>query len=200
MENNALGCPQCKVALDERELVTKSFTVQDCPRCGTTVCKTDGFSGMNLAAVVAGDIAAIDSWLDAYARDSEQQIVKRKTDEKKQFGWSIGTPHNVAVECVYDQKNTGFVAIRALSKHNASLVFQNPDALTSVSTRFGFQPDGEQHNDWSLFEGTSSDGVWGMVDYVNTNSLTTSLLVSIAQRLHDAMQVAMSELFGDSKA
>ncbi|MCA9201032.1 MAG: hypothetical protein KDA87_26010 [Planctomycetales bacterium] len=197
MDADQLGCPNCETALDERELVTKSLTIQNCPHCGTTVRKTDGFAGTNLAAVIAGDIAAIDTWLDSYANEISQRIARRNQDDRNEFRWSVGTPYDIAIECLYHQKQTGIVAIRALSKHNAASVFRNPDALTNVASGFGLQPVGEKHSNWDIADGSSSDGFWGMVNYYNTNTLTTELLVSVAKRMDDAMREAMSHFSGD---
>jgi hypothetical protein len=42
-----IGCPKRHISVDERELATNSLTVENCPRCGTTVRTTEDFSGMN---------------------------------------------------------------------------------------------------------------------------------------------------------
>ena len=200
MDDNSLGCPTCGIPLDERELVSKSLTVEKCPKCGTTVRTTDGFSGMNLAAVIAGDVAEIDTWLDKYAYETSQQIAKRDLENDHGFLWAVGTSHKFACECFYDQKKTGFVAIRMVTKTQAETVIERRDRLTDVAARFTLQPHHVRHSGWNISDGSSTDAVWGMVQYLDINSLTITLLTSATERINDAMQLARSEILGDAEA
>ena len=193
MDTDALGCPSCGVALDERALVFKSQTIESCPNCGSTVRTGDSFSGTNLTAVIAGDVAAIDQWLDDYEKKTTHKTVKRPCENTHELLWAVGTPHNLAIECHYDKKRTGFVAIRAVARIQAQFGDAQMRHLPVVSSRAGLQPFAIRQHRLNSSDGASSDGVWGMVQYINTNTLTTDLLTSVAKRRNDAMQIAQTE-------
>ena len=200
MDDDSLGCPSCGIALDERELVSKSLTIDNCPKCGTTVRKSEGFGSTNLAAMIAGDVAAIDTWLDSYSTDTQHDVVKRESISKDEIRWAIGTQHSVAIECVYDEKKTGYVLIRAVTKTDCERMLQNSAKLSDVAARFGVQPCGERHSGWDIAERSSNDGYWGMVQYLNINTLSTALLISVVNRLIDGVETANAELLPENEA
>ena len=200
MDEQSLGCPSCGVALDERELVSKSLTVDDCPKCGATVRKTEGFGSTNLAAMIAGDVGAIDSWLDTYSTDTSHDIVKRESNSTNDIRWAIGSQYSVAIECVYDEQKTGFVLIRAVTKNECARMLQKSEQLSGVAARFGVQPCGERHSGWNIADGSSGDGYWGMVQYLNINTLSTALLDSVTKRLNDGIETANAELLPENEA
>ena len=170
-----------------------------CPNCGPVVRKSDGFGGTNLAAVIAGDLAVIDSWLDAYSTETSFTTTKRDAKTDGKVRWAVDTSHDIAVECLYDEQNPRFVAIRALTKVNAESVFLQRNSLTLIAARSGVQPCGERHSSSNIFDGNSTDGYWGMVQYLSVHALTTQLLAQIINRLASAMTDAIAELGGGSE-
>ena len=200
MDEYSLDCPSCGIALDERELVSKSLTVDDCPKCGTTVRKSEDFGSTNLIAMIAGDVGAIDSWLETYSNDTSHDVVKRESNSKNEIRWAIGSQYSVAIECVYDEKKTGFVLIRAITKNACERMFQQSAQLSDVAARFGIQPCGERQSGWDIADGSSDDGYWGMVQYLNVNTLSTALLNSVAKRLNDGVATASTELLPENEA
>ena len=178
MRENRVVCPSCSVGLDERKLVSRTLTIENCPKCGTTVRQTDGFSRTDHAAVTAGDIAEIDTWLENYANETSQKIVKRDLEDGRGFLWAVGTAHDFACECFYDEKTTGFLSMRLVSKSYAEKVLERPERLTDLAARFGLQPYGVRHNGWHISDGQTSDTVWGMAQYpLDTISDTTEAYV-----------------------
>lgn len=200
LADESLGCPTCKVALDERELVCSSLTIEKCPRCGTTVRKSDGISGTNFAALIAGNVAAIDTWLDNYATETTHRVVKRPIRDNRSFLWAMETPFGFACECHFDQKRPYIVSLRLASKHGAGIINKNPARLVAAAARFGLQPYGVRQTSMNIENGTTIDEVWGMVQYLDINTLTTSLLTNVADRINTAMQHAATELLGDAGA
>ena len=200
MLNDALGCRSCGKELDERQLVSKSVTVENCPYCGTMFRRSEGFGSTNLAAIIVDDVAATDEWLDRYASDTSNRIEKLTPDGKNEIRWAIGSRHSFAIECVYDEKRTGFLELRCITRNGAATVFERPDRLAEIAARFALQPCGARQRGWDISVGNLSDGYWGMVQYLNISILSTKLLSSIIERSSDAMRIAQSEILGDTKA
>lgn len=103
-------------------------------------------------------------------------------------------------ECYYDQETTGFVAVRLVTKNGAATVFEQPDRLTAVAAKCCLQPYSICYRGWDIPDGLSSDAVWGMVQYLDTNTLTIPLLTSATARINNAMQLAVSKILGDAEA
>ena len=196
---NAFGCNSCGKEIDERQLVSKSVTVENCPYCGTMVRKSEGFGSTNLAAIISEDIAAIDAWLARYSTETSNQVVRRSAD-RKHHHWSVGSQYKLAIECLYDERTNGLIELRGITSDSSETVLQHSDQLAVIASRFGIQPCGERQTGWSITDGDSIAGFWGMVQYANINVLSTLLLNAVIDRLNDAMRSARSELLGGPKA
>lgn len=194
---HSLSCHSCGKALDERELVSTSVTIDKCPKCGETIRKAEGFARANFAAIVVGEVAAIDTWLDNYASDMSCRIVKRNTGNNLELCWVVGTPHSFAIECVYHEMQTGIVAIRAATQNSADSVLKETEKLASIAAQCGIQPYATRQDSWGISERASTNAVWGMVQYVSISTLSTMLLTTVANRLNNAMHTAKSEILGD---
>lgn len=193
MDSQSVECPACGT-LDERHLVSRSYTIESCPKCGRTVRETDRVLGTNVAAIIAAEVAEIDTWLDRYANDSSEQILKRRSDNHRDIRWAVGTPSEFACECCYDQRKTGFVAVRLVTKAHAATISQDPKGLTDVAARFGLQPFCARYRGQDDSNVPSTDAIWGMVQYLDTNSLSTRLLTCVAERISEAMRIAIEKL------
>jgi hypothetical protein len=200
MDAESLNCPSCRTSLDERELTSKTRTIESCPKCGTVVRTSEGFAGTDLAALIAGEVAEIDTWLDNYSKDTSQDVVKRHVAKDRGFLWAVGTNFDFAFECYYDQKRTGFVEIRVVTKRQAHTVMSRASELADLATGLAVQPYGVWESGWDITDGSSSEAVWGLVQYANVNTLNTAFLVSVIEKLSEAMQLAEARLLGEEEA
>ena len=192
---NEFYCPTCTASLDERQLLSSSVTTDRCPKCSSVIRQSNKSIGTDLVAVIAGDIAAIDEWIDGYAADTTQLVRKRPIENGTEWRWAIGTPHAFACECYYDQKRTGFAQIRMVTKDHSEIVWKRQNDLAEMAAKCGLQPFGSRQ---SMVLDGATEAVWGIVQYVNVNTLSTSLLKAAAKRLDEAMRFAVAGLLGDA--
>src|SRR5437016_1645702 len=85
-----LVCPNCHVGLDERQLVTNTWSVESCPYCRAMVRRHEGFRWQRRDALVLADVAAVEAWLAATAH-ARGLTVTRKSDreEKGEYRWEV---------------------------------------------------------------------------------------------------------------
>jgi len=123
------------------------------------VREIEGFAGTNVTALIAGDVAAIDAWLDKYSIESSQPMVKRETGKDHGFLWSVGTPYRFACECYYDQRRNGFVEIRMVTKTQAQTVLERWNDLANLATKSAFQPHGVRQSGFDISVGSFTDAL-----------------------------------------
>ena len=190
MNDDLIICPSCSKELDERELMTKSQTIESCPVCKTVVRESDSFSSTNLAVLIVDSVAAIDTWLADYSKETSFRVLTRDATDRK-LRWVVETPHGVAVECHYCESTPRFVEIRALTKSNANLVLGQLNSLALIAGKHGLQPFCERQTNQGSSEHT--DACWGMVQYLNVNVLGAQLLCAITDRLANAVKKAIED-------
>jgi len=142
-----ITCPACHKSFSERHLSTKSFTVESCPHCHHVIRKEDGWSSTNVTAMIAGDVAAIDAWLDNHANNRAAKIAKRNTDQKKEYRWAVETNLTWPCEVAYSSSSPGFISLRLVSTDNVDAVVAKPARLQAICGSHGVEPFGERHSD-----------------------------------------------------
>jgi hypothetical protein len=195
-----LVCPNCHVSLDERQLVTNTWTVESCPHCRALVRKQEGFRWQNRDTMVLEDVTAIGTWLDSVASAEPLRIVRRADEEANgKYVWEVadvgigGTlfPWTCAVEYSSDKAN--IFAVRLMSRQNGQGFVGDPERLQFVCADHGLQPYTERRSlvDWS---GQRSEVRWGVQQFLATSTLSVTLFRAVMQRLKQAMRDVATQL------
>jgi hypothetical protein len=182
-------CPQCQSALNEREIVLKSWTFESCPHCGAEIRKRESFQWTNPLAILQEDVDTIAQWLDEVAET--QHLVVTPNREKEGQGdylWTIADPKLVwSCEVYYSAKRPNIVEIRLISDKGINVVASAKDKLPLVCADHGVQAYGDYTTDLRTGEVT---GQWGALQLINTSKLPPELFVSVSKRLAKAMEDA----------
>jgi hypothetical protein len=195
-----LVCPNCHVSLDERQLVTKTWTVEACPHCRALVRKQEGFRWQDRDAMVREDVTAIGTWLDSIASADPLFVVRRADEEGKgKYVWEVdevGTggvllPWTCTVE--YSTETPNIFAVRITSSQNGQALAEDPERLQSACADHGVQPFAERRSraDWS---GQHSEVRWGVQQFLAASSLSENLFRAVMNRLDEAIRDAAAQL------
>jgi hypothetical protein len=194
-----LVCPNCHVSLDERQLLTNTWTVESCPHCRATVRKQEGFRWHDRDAMVLEDVTAIETWLVSVTSADPLLVVQRADEEAKgKCVWKIdehGTagifyPWKCTVE--YSSDTPNIFAVRLTTSQNGKAFIENPKRLQILCADDGVQPHAERWSgvDWS---GQHSEVRWGVQQFLSTRTLSESLFRAVVKRLNHAMRNASAQ-------
>lgn len=186
-------CPACHKSFSERQLSTKSFTVESCPYCQQVIRKEEGWSSTNITAMIAGDVAAIDAWLDNHSNARGVKIAKRNTEQKKEYRWSVEANLAWPCEIAYSTSRPGFISVRLLSTDDTQAVVGHPATLHAICGNHGVEPFGERHSDGITGEVAA---IWGAAQHFSTDTLCEEQFEPILQRLDAAMKDVQAHLLG----
>jgi hypothetical protein len=175
-----------------------SVVRETCPRCGTLVREGEAFRYEDTEAIIAEDVATIDSWLTreqtGLGFDYEQI---RDREAQGEYLWRAtgsplaGCPANWAIEVSYATKSPGVTAARVVCTEPESLDVETIRRVTSVFCPDGLQPYGTRKSG-SRVEGDHAETRWGGEQYLNTSTLEPGLLDCVLKRLVAAMWDALS--------
>jgi len=194
-----LVCPNCHVSLDERQLVTNTWTVESCPHCRAMVRKQEGFQWQNRDAMVLEDVTAIGTWLGSIARADPLRVVRRADEEAEgKYVWEdddVGiddTPLPWTCTVEYSSDTANIFAVRLTSSQNGQALVEDSERLQIVCADHGVQPHAERRSrtDWS---GQHSEVRWGVQQFLATSTLSENIFRAVVKRLDQAMQDAAAQ-------
>jgi hypothetical protein len=189
-----LICPNCHVSLNERQLVTRTLTVESCPNCRAAVRKHERFHGEGREALTLQDVKAIEDWLRSVVRGKPMAWSKQDPNgEKGKEIWDVvgdeeagmPLPWECAVEYTSDAPRV--LQLRFTSERYGEQVVQDKERLQTICADHGVQPFAIQRfrTDWT---GRREEVRWGAYQVLATASLSERLFWSVLERLDRAMR------------
>jgi len=185
-----MSCPSCDKTFAENACRYVALSQEHCPYCGAVVQVTEGFGGTDIVAMVAGDVAAIDSWLDHHAGIVGVEIKRPSTKERSNL-WTFSTPYPWTCEVSYEQKLPNMLAIRFVTEENAEAVFANPARTAIACAKHGVQLYGYRKTKPMTEQVTAK---WGVTQYLSLYKLPEELFEPILSRLDSAMKEVLTSL------
>jgi hypothetical protein len=189
-----LICPNCHVSLNEKQLVTKTVTVQSCPNCRAHVRQHEGFHGQDREALTLQDVKAIEDWLRSVVRGKPMAWSKQAPDgEKGKEIWDVmgdeeaglPLPWECAVE--YSSNALHVLQLRLTTERFGEEVARDKERLQTICADHGVQAFAVQRSrtDWT---GKRQEVRWGAYQILATGSLSERLFWSVLERLERAMR------------
>jgi hypothetical protein len=195
-----LICPNCHVSLDERQLVTATWTVESCPNCRATIRKHERFGWQDEEALVREDITAIETWLRAVVDGKRMEWTRRRSDEGGvRDVWDVlGTEvagSLLSWDCTveYTPDTLHIVELRLSTGQDRENLFRGLELLQTACARQGVQPHAVRRSrmDWG---GERVEVRWGAVQFLATGTLSEDLFRAVVKRLDQAMRDAAKHL------
>src|SRR4051794_30597789 len=89
-------CPTCRTQVAPRDFSTHYFVVSKCRKCGSVVESSERFGYTDADAIIAEDVAGIDSWLSTVAEGKGVRVTAQKpSDGNRSYTWDV---HGLAVD------------------------------------------------------------------------------------------------------
>ena len=198
-----LICPNCHVALDERQLLGHTWSVETCPHCRAVVRKEENRRHQDLDALIRDDVESIETWLQAVALDAagRGETFRAEQHSSKKAGhvcrWEVTAgegeslspaPWDCTVE--YDADTPRVFEVRLTSKQDGRVFLDSPALLLDACAEHGVQPHACEERRWVQWEGERLEVRWGAKQLLATGCLGVALFRAVVRRLSDAMRGA----------
>jgi hypothetical protein len=201
--NNELICPNCHVALDERQLLAHTWSVETCPHCRAVVRRQEGIRWEDREATSREDVALIEAWLIAVTGDAKgcgpSAAVERRSSEttKGKYHWEVTAAAGAAnprppwvCTVEYDPDTPRVCEVRLTSSQHDRVLLDNPAPLFDACADQGVQAHAREERRWVEWEGERREVRWGARQLLATGFLSAALFRSVVRRLDRAMQDA----------
>lgn len=194
-----LICPTCHVSLDERELVTNTWTSQSCPHCRSLIRKEEKFRWMDLEAVVRQDRAAIEEWLTAvvngkpmgWSRQPSEDHLARDVWEVVGVELAGRPPWTCTIE--YTSEVPGVFEMRLTTTDHGDVILGDPELLRAACTEQGVQPHAVHSSGADIWGGQRDEVRWGARQFLAAAQLTERLFWAVLGRLQHAMDAFLAK-------
>jgi hypothetical protein len=181
-------------AVPARELVTKSFVTESCPRCNGILRQEERFAFERHAYKVAESVSAVSEWLESGCPELGLSFEVVKGDEGLgTYRWRV-TGKMLEVEgraCVLhlavEKANPNFVSVSLVTAEAGDLGTDFFNHLPLVVQDHGLQPTAGRHSGTNFIE-SHHFTEWGAVLYLSAGRLPAPLLRPVTRRLVLAMQ------------
>lgn len=185
-----ITCPSCHQSFPERRLTAR--TVESCPHCRAEVRSTSGFSITNAEASIAGNIAAIDAWLDNHKQATGMGYEKK--DSPDGYTWQLATDLPWTCQITYSRNDTGYLTFRLASTDKADTIFSHQPKWATICASHGLQPCGMRTATTHASGAHAASSSWGVFQVLSTNTLPEGLFPVILGRLDAAMRQIQGDL------
>lgn len=199
-----LICPNCHVALDERQLNARTWTVETCPHCQAVVRRDEGFRWQDRDALLQDDVESIEAWLRDVSRACADRGALFRVEQRegkksgRKYRWDVATrtegggqsPWSCTVE--YDADTPHIFEVRLTSTEDEPAFLDVPNPLLDACAEQGVQAHACESRRWVEWEGERREFRWGARQLLATAPLGVALFHAVLRRLDHAMRDALA--------